>query len=234
MVQALTQIPVSLDDDALMRHAHVEPHSEDAADFLKLLDRAREAARPKVLFAESFVDARGEDTVRIDGATFTSRMLRENLAQVERVFPYVATCGHEMDLVPPPKDDFVQAYWWDVIKGAVLGNAYAHFHDYLKRTFVLTKVARMNPGSGDADIWPIKQQPLLFALLGNVRELIGVELTPTFLMVPNKTTSGILFATEKDFRSCQVCRRENCTGRGAPFDAGLWDSIHATEQALTR
>jgi hypothetical protein len=119
-----------------------------------------------------------------------------------------------------------------VIKGAVLEDASVHFLAHLKRTFRLTKIVRMNPGSGDADIWPIQQQAPLFALLGNVRERIGVELTPTFLMIPNKSASGVLFAAEKDFRSCQVCRREHCSGRGAPFDARLWDAIHAPDQAL--
>jgi hypothetical protein len=86
----------------------------------------------------------------------------------------------------------------------------------------------MSPGSGDADTWPIQQQADLFALLGGideVRKQSGVELTDSFLMIPNKTVSGIQFPTETDFRSCQVCHREGCPSRSAPFDAKLWEMM---------
>jgi hypothetical protein len=54
---------------------------------------------------------------------------------------------------------------------------------------------------------------------------IGVVLTDSFLMIPNKSVSGIRFQTETDFRSCQVCRREVCPSRSAPFDKALWESL---------
>ena len=80
-------------------------------------------------------------------------------------------------------------------------------------------------GSGDATVWPIEQQRQLFALLGDVKSAIGVRLTDSCLMVPNKTVSGIRFPTEKDFRACQVCHRKECPNRSAPFDKALWDSL---------
>ena len=36
-----------------------------------------------------------EDSVVVDGITFKSRVLRVNLEQTHRVFPYLATCGTE-------------------------------------------------------------------------------------------------------------------------------------------
>ena len=225
MIEALTSIPVDLDTESLLKRVHVKPHSDDASTFEQLVYRARDVAKPKVLLSESFVEARGEDTVRIDGITFTSPMLRANLDKVERVFPFVATCGHEMDEVSLPKDEFLAEFWWDTIKAVVLGCAIRHLQEHLQRRFLVGKSSHMNPGSGDADIWPIQQQSELFALLGDVRNRIGVELTASFLMVPNKSTSGIQFPTETDFRSCQVCRRKNCPSRGAPFDEELWNSI---------
>ena len=83
----------------------------------------------------------------------------------------------------------------------------------------------MHPGSGDVSVWPIEQQQALFSLLGDVESEIGVRLTESFLMMPNKTLSGILFPTETDFGACQVCRRENCPSRKAPFDEALWQDI---------
>jgi hypothetical protein len=224
-METLTQIAPALDTAALLARVHVAPDSEDAAAFTALIDQAREVARPKALYAEAFVEARGDDTIRIEGITFTSRMLRRKLETVERVFPYVATCGHELDGVALPAGDVLVQFWWDAIKAEILSAARAHLLAHLTDRFRLGQTARMSPGSGDAEVWPIEQQRPLFALLGGVTPLIGVSLTESCLMIPNKTVSGLLFPTEHDFRTCQVCHRDPCPNRTAPFDAAVWQSL---------
>lgn len=222
MAEVLASIPVELDEQALMKSARVQPESDDAGIFQQLVDLAREIARPKAIYDEAYVEDRGSDTVRIGCVTFGSTMLARNLAEVERVFPFVATCGHEMDQVELPTDDFLAEYWWDGIKAAALGCATKYLNEHLKGRFRLGGTAEMHPGSGDAEVWPIQQQEQLFALLGDVKGLIGVELTDTYLMIPNKSVSGVKFATERDFHSCQLCHRKNCPNRTAPFDEKTW------------
>ncbi len=224
-MEALMQIPFTLDAAALMKRVHVEPDSDDARAFEALLEMARGAGRPKALYRECFIEAKGDATVTVAGVTFTSRALRMNLDKVERVFAFVITCGREMDAVPLPAGEFLAEFWWDAIKLELLNAARAHLSEHLDRRFRLGKTSAMSPGSGDVDTWPIEQQRELFSLLGDVRAQIGVELTDSFLMVPNKTVSGLRFPAEKDFRTCQVCRREVCPNRAAPFDRALWESI---------
>jgi len=224
-METLTQIAPALDTAALLARVHVAPDSEDAAALTALIDQARDVARPKALYAEAFVEGRGDDAIRIDGITFTSRMLRHKLAGVERVFPYVATCGHELDGVGLPAGDVLVQFWWDAIKAEFLVAARAHLLAHLTDRFRLGQTARMSPGSGDVDVWPIEQQRLLFALLGGVTPFIGVILTESCLMLPNKTVSGLLFPTEEDFQTCQVCHRDPCPNRRAPFDAVIWQSL---------
>lgn len=81
----------------------------------------------------------------------------------------------------------------------------------------------MAPGSGAANVWPITQQKQLFSVFGDVEKLIGVRLTDRCLMIPIKSVSGIFFPTAGDntFASCQLCPREECIRRRAPFDAEL-------------
>jgi hypothetical protein len=225
MSEVLASIPVELDADSLMKNARVQPESDDARVFQQLVDLAREVARPKAVYDEAYVEERGSDTVRIGSITFTSLMLAKNLAEVERVFPFVATCGHEMDQVELPTDDFLAEYWWDSIKAAVLGCATEYLNAHIKSRFRLEKIAEMHPGSAGAEVWPIQEQQQLFGLLGDVRGLIGVELTDSYLMIPNKSVSGIKFATERDFHSCQVCRKEHCPNRTVPFDEKLWAEL---------
>jgi hypothetical protein len=224
-MDVLSKIPFELDAPQLMKRAHVVPGSRDAAEFERFVETARAVARPKAGYREAFIDAKRDDTVTIEGITFTSRMLRQNLEPVERVFPYLVTCGRELDEFAPAGGDILEAFWWDLIKAEVLTAATKHLVEHLSRRFLLPKTATMNPGSGDADVWPIEQQRELFALLGDVPKEVGVELTECYLMVPNKTISGIRFATELDFRSCQVCQRPVCPNRAAAFDEALWASI---------
>lgn len=222
-MKTLSDIPFELDLVSIAKTVHVEPDSPDGRTLAELIEQARRMARPKALYTEAFIDARGDETVTVDGVTFASRMLRANLEPIERVFPFVATCGHEMNTADLPAGDFLVEFWWDAIKAVLLNAAIRHLNEHLKHRFALRKMSSMSPGSGDVDVWPIEQQRELFALLGDVKGLIGVELTESFLMKPNKTVSGICFATEVDFHSCQVCRREDCPSRSAPFDPALWD-----------
>ncbi len=225
MMEILNHIPFTLDSGELMKRLHIRPGSEDAGEFAELLCLARKIGQPKAIYSEAYVEFTGEDTVVLDGIRFTSQMLRNNLAQVDRVFPYIVTCGREMDEAEIPTGNLLTTFWWDAVKESLLRSASQHLLDLLERKYLLKKIASMNPGSGDANVWPIEQQQELFALFGNVRQQIGVELTGSFLMVPNKTISGIFFPTEKDFRTCQVCHRENCPNRSAAFNQELWASI---------
>lgn len=225
MMETLTGIPFNVDAVALMKQARVEAGSDDAEEFAALVRLAVRAGRPKAAFAVSFIEARAGDTVRIGGILFASRTLSRNLESVERVFPLIATCGREMDEAFPAKGDMVKEFWWDLIKTHALGAAHKHLDDHLRRKFRLGKTVTMRPGSGDAAVWPIEQQRELFSLLGDVEAGIGVRLTDSFLMLPNKTTSGIMFPSAKDFRTCEVCHREACPSRQAPFNKELWESL---------
>jgi hypothetical protein len=227
-METLTGIPFEFDAMTLMESVHIEPDSDDARDFAALLKRAGAVANPKAVYRECFIASKGQDTVDIEGQIFRSRTLRKNLDRAERVFAYVVTCGRELDGLPLPDGDMLMPFWLDTIKTVLLRTAIQHLNNHLGRRYQLSKTASMSPGSGDADTWPIQQQAELFALLGgagNVKEQSGVDLTDSFLMIPNKTVSGIRFPTETDFRSCQVCHRAGCASRGAPYDRNLWEMM---------
>jgi len=226
-VEVLRDIPVELDRAALMGRLRIEEGSDDARDFDALLGAMVGRARPKAAFMEAFVEGRGEDTVTVGDVTFTSRVLRKNLSDIGRVFPFVVTCGGELDapeIAAAVEDDILKGYWADQVREAVLRAARRRLSDELKRRYALGKTSSMAPGSGDATVWPIEEQRPLFELLGDVEGAIGVALTESLLMVPRKCVSGIVFPTEVDFRTCRLCRREGCPGRAAEFDRGTWEA----------
>lgn len=225
-LQLLDSIPFDLNLQALQRRLHIASGSEDASCFAALAQEVSRLGRPKAIYREVYVEARGEETVTIGAVTFTSPTLRANLEKVHRVFAYVATCGRELDSLARRDGDFLREYWLDTLKASLLAAALECLRKRLESAYGMAKTSAMHPGSGDADVWPIQQQRLLFGLLGDVEAAIGVRLTDSFLMVPNKSVSGLRFPTEIDFNTCQLCHREKCPSRRAAFDSALWETVH--------
>jgi hypothetical protein len=216
-MEKLERIPVDFDLDSMLGHLRLSGDGAKSKEFAELLEQAAEIATPKVLYAVSYIEAKARDSVRFGGETFTSRVLRVNLEDVERVFPYIATCGSELDSIDT-EYDMLKQYWLDEIKSKALLAAMQHLYTHIDEHHRPGKLSTMNPGSSAAGVWPIEQQRELFAIFGDVEASIGVRLTDSCLMIPNKTVSGVFFATNGSFESCQLCPREKCKGRRAPYD----------------
>ena len=219
-------IPFEPDRAALVKRLRVKDGSAYLADLQRLVDEAQAVARPKALYKVAFIDDRGDDYVVVDGVRLSSRVLCVNLEPVHRVFPYIATCGVELDAWAHAQNDMLYKYWADVIKEIAVREAAQVLFEHMTEKYGLGKMAVMSPGS--LDDWPMPQQRPLFTILGDVEGAIGVQLSDSFVMTPNKSLSGLRFATERqdwrdDFASCQLCPRENCPGRRAPYDDTLYD-----------
>ena len=90
-VEILSDIPFSLDIENVLNSAGMSRDMLDMAAVDHMLQSALKVARPKALYRECFVEARGEDTVTFGGVTFRSRTMRRNLDTVERVFCFMCT-----------------------------------------------------------------------------------------------------------------------------------------------
>ena len=215
----LAAIPFQLDINQLLKTLHVDERGAEGREVTRLAEEAQAVARPKGFYRVAFVESKGDNSVVIEGVKFKGRVLSVNLDGVYRVFPFVATCGTELEKWSNSMDDVLHRYWADVIKETALSCALSVLEEDTVRRYRLGSTSVMNPGS--LPDWPISEQRSLFTLLGNPEETIGVYLTDSFLMVPIKSVSGIRFPTEVHFESCQLCRRENCLGRRAPYDSLL-------------
>jgi len=219
-MRKLENIPVDYDLEAMLDHVHLKRGSTESAEFEELLKHAQEIVNPKALYAISYIEEKGQRSVQFANTIFTSAVLRVNLEQVERVFPYIATCGHELDTIDTDHD-MLKQYWLDEIKAKALIAAVHALYEHIDENHKPGRLSTMNPGSSAADVWPIEQQRQLFSLFGDVEVSIGVRLTDSYLMIPNKTVSGIFFPTETTFESCQLCPRDVCKSRRATYDPEL-------------
>lgn len=221
-IQILDAIPFEPDVPALQKRLHVRPGSSSAAELERLLADARTLAHPRALYRMAFISNRGGDWVEIEGVRFDSRVLRVNVGAAQRVFAELATCGPELQEWAEGMDDMMARFWAEAIKEAALFCAVRALEADLEQRYRPGKTSYMSPGSL-AD-WPIEQQRVLFALFENRQEAIGVRLTDSMLMVPTKTVSRVCFPTEASFASCQLCPREGCPNRRAPYEPELFAS----------
>ena len=221
-MEVFNSIPVDLEPNKVLKFIRMRDSNQQVKRMVQeLVEVTRSIAKPKVVYKVSYVDDKDDDTVTIDGVRFTSRVLRINLDHVERVFPYIATCGTELEEIVVPSSDVMKSFCFEEIKIMVLRSALNYLSNRLTEHYALGKMSRMSPGSGSLESWPVAQQKELFSLFGDVEELIGVRLTKSCVMVPLKSVSGIYFPTEITFESCQLCPREKCIGRITPYDPEL-------------
>ena len=226
----LDDIPLRLDVDRLAKQFHVRPDTDLADQLRSLVDQAQGIGRPKALFRVAYIASRDADGVVIDDVRLASRVLRVNVESAYRVFLYNATCGTELDAWEQAMDDILHQYWADAIKQQALGAAIKALNTEIEERFRPGKTATMAPGS--LLDWPLREQRRLFALLGDTEATIGVRLTPSCLMVPNKSVSGIRFPAEESFASCMLCPREACPGRRAEFAPALYESKYGLSRPL--
>jgi len=220
----LDNIPFALDVDSLASKYRAKPGTSSYQNFTQLCLTAQSIGKPMAYYRMAFVDAKGDDHVVVDGVRLSSRVLRVNLEKAHRVFVYVVTSGQALEAWATAfSGDLLQRFWADAIAEEVLRQATAYFDQHLVERYQPGQTSQMNPGS--LPEWPITQQRPLFAILGDVQQAIGVELTDTCLMIPRKSVSGIDFPTETSFASCQLCPREHCPSRRAPYAPERWQDF---------
>lgn len=223
----INNIPFEVDTKGMLDLLRLRTGTSRSSDFLKILDEARSIAAPKAAFCVAPVRITGDDSVEIYVVNFTSRVMRVNLENACIIYPFVATCGVELDEWSNTLSGTLQRFWADSIMLMALGCAVTHLEVYLKdRIGKGTRLSSMNPGSTKE--WPLEEQSTLFSLLGDGAEAIGVSLTDKMVISPLKSISGIYFISEEDFINCSLCPRHDCTSRRVKYDPDLYSKRYKT------
>lgn len=224
--------PVILDDipftptfERAAKEAHIKKGSKQSKNLKSLLQEAREIGHPKATYRVCLIDEKGEEQVTIQGIPFHSRVLRANIDSLHRVFPYIATCGMELEEWKASLDDMLINYYASVINKLALRTARQFLKTHIEETYKVGETSYMSPGS--LPDWPITEQRNLFQLLGDPQASIGVTLQPSLMMTPSQTVSGIRFSSQESFQSCQLCPMEACPHRKAPYDPDLYEEEFA-------
>jgi hypothetical protein len=218
----IQDISFDIDADLLAESLRIN----NIADKKKLSDIAREAkslCRPKALYAQSYIESRGDDFILIGGVRLEGRLLSANLRSIGCVFPYIATCGKELEDWLNGLEGVQLQFWADSIKMLALDCATDALIMHIRKLHETGPISSMNPGS--LPEWPIDEQKKLFQLIGSRYADIGVELKESGMMTPLHTVSGIFFSSESGYVNCSICKREECRIRKAPYDRALHENI---------
>lgn len=212
--------------DEILEKLHLPADNEYIDELKFVYDKAIRVANPKAYYARCLVSDATQETVSVGGTIFTSSTLAHILGEHEHVFPYIVTCGAELDCIIEKGSNILQDFTLDIIKEHILFDCKRQFDEYLIKEHELRGIAGMAPGSGTQQLWAIEELKLLFKLIGDAESEIGVVLTDSCLMLPNKTISGIIFNSDKPFISCIFCPRKNCEKRQAKFSGNFADVLH--------
>jgi len=217
-MRIIKNIPVKLKPEKVIKELRLNKEKSLGA-ILELLETAEPLIQPKVSYKVAYINEKGKDTIKINGVTFSSRVLRINLEKTEKVFPYIITIGKGLETRASASKDLLQQFCLENIGDMALGLCEKYLERHLKKQHGLEKLASMSPGS--LEDWPVTEQKPLFSLFGKKLRLTGVKLNEHLLMIPRKSVSGLYFPTEVTFFSCQLCQREHCPARKAPYNEKL-------------
>lgn len=213
------KVPFALSIDALRAPLSIDEEFED--EFREIFDECLRIANPKYIY-RAFDVRQSDGETYIDAEAFDSRVMNVNFEGVTRAYGYAATCGRELYEYALSTPDPLARYWIDSISEHILYQASAECLAEIRSLLDSENVSSMNPGS--LSDFPITQQKPLFRLLGDVRGLIGIELTETCLMLPYKSLSGIYFISGKEYVNCALCQRADCPNRRVEFDEMLYNA----------
>jgi len=217
MIEVLDSIPVTFDAARVLKQLRIRHLTDSIVRMVdELIEQAAPVVRPKAMYAVSLVSNRQDGTFDVDGVQFRSRVLSKNLEQANRVFPYIATCGVEIDAIEVTSSDLLRSYCLDILKMQALMTAGSFIEQYLTARYEPGRITHMNPG--ELQDWPVTQQKALFTVLGDVEGKIGVRLTEGMAMVPTKSRSGLYFPNDTDFETCRLCPVKRCPGRRARYE----------------
>ena len=145
-MEKLEYIPLSLDLEEIKRRLHMGK-SGDWSHVQTLVEESQSLISAKAVYKVCYIESKHEDAVTIDGKSLKSRVLRKNLNNVERIFPYVVTIGNRLEEKTRACTDLLKKYYLDTIGNVALNSTQKYLKDQFRSRYALNGMSCMSPGS---------------------------------------------------------------------------------------
>jgi cobalamin-dependent methionine synthase I len=181
---------------------------------------AHQMAKPAYSHVISNVSMVRKNNVFIgDMIMFRSFVIARLLEQCQQVAAFLVTIGNELEKEATrlaKKGLILESYVLDTIGSSMVEKTAEHVAQEIGRIASAQGHCisrRFSPGYCD---WSIRQQKEIFRMIDGAP--LGVRLTAGFLMMPQKSISGVIgigpsCADMEAYNPCKTCNKRNCLGR---------------------
>lgn len=217
LTQVVDNIPVKYDEEELWRELNMETLKGQKKEIISLIEESRGLIEPRAVYTYLEVVKIAGDGVRLDsGDVLKGIILADMLRCGQKVAPYVVTLGPKLEdhASKLARDNVFLAFILDKIGNYALEIVRGNIKLLVEKT-LRGKVSDFGPGEGTGKLFGIEQQAVLFRILQPF-ENIGVRLTPSYLMIPKKSESGVFAVTDEEYVACQYCPKK-CEDRISAF-----------------
>ena len=160
----------------------------------------------------------GSSTVIEGPSVFQSEVVSRLLERCDKVAVFIVTLGSYLEeMVQCLAEDklILQAAVLDAIGSAAVEVLIESVRDRIKRSASIEGLGVSRYfGPGHCD-WDLSQQESVFRALGENHS--GVQLTDGYLMLPQKSATGIIGIGQspeiEDYNPCRACEKQDCSGR---------------------
>ena len=215
-MQVIDPVPLKLNTAELTEN--LKPQ-ELGKELVVLFDKAQPLIEPKAVYTTTHVSRLENDLVFLEnGHTLRGIVLADMLNSGQEIVPYVVTIGPKLESKIGQEENLLHSYLLEKIGDYALRQALAYLKSLVSGGFGNRRgaVSEFSPGTGTGELFRIEQQKPLFQILDPATASVGVYLSPSMMMVPRKSVSGVLAATPEEYVACAYCPRK-CESRSTPF-----------------
>jgi len=225
-ITVLGSIPIELDKNEILNRLAIGKVENKRAEITSLIEMSVGLIEPKAVYLFTrLVRVQTGHIVLTNGYTLQSSVLADKLTCGQEVAVYVATIGAMLEEKASKlgKKNLFHAFVLERIGDYAVGKVVGHIMSRVGERLGIS-LSNFSPGEGSGELFAISQQQRLFDMLKPL-ERIGVLLNQGFLMIPRKSSSGILASTAKEYVACEHCPRERCDSRRRRFVGNYDDDI---------
>lgn len=205
---------------------HLGMVEEDADSYLSgmiddLTVQSREKAQPSASYSvyAGPVFIREEDGMLLEDRLFRlGKLVSSFLGKSEHIAVFAASCGPEVEHFSKKliqDKHTLEGYLVDLIASELAESIAEKIHDEIAKHAARAQLLITNRYSPGYCNWPVSDQQALFSLLEGHN--CGITVTPSSLMMPVKSVSGIVGIgrnVKKMGYKCRYCADEKCLMRG--------------------
>ena len=217
-MRILNNIPLKFNQDKILGiiyHGNTNVSEHRKKELNGIIEDSYQLINPKALYTSLTIKkiTNGGIILENEKRLKSSLLVKKLKCSPELIF-YLITIGDKLEKrMRELSGDILQAFILDRIGTYALELSTEYLEKLVKKEKNYQKISKFSPGS--TRFWNIEEQKVIFEILES--EKIGVRLTDSYLMIPQKSVSGLMGLTRQEFYECQICKKE-CDYRRKKFN----------------